>query len=213
MKRLPIVVTFLAFVALCMSLSFWGLRLFKPQARSVSAAFQQGSYEPGAGQWGGIFGISQVMQANASNFQLKGVVLAKRTEESLAIISANGKPGLSVAMNKEVMPGVTLKEVHDLYVVIVDAGVERRIDLPQVQEVSRIQTAPAVINQVSQPNQPIQANMNQGNTVPPQVAPPNSFAAHRSMPAPGGPIAPAAPMVTPGLPTASLPTAMPGNPQ
>ncbi|MFZ6719660.1 type II secretion system protein N [Undibacterium sp. Ji49W] len=210
MKRLPIVVTFLAFVALCMSLSFWGLRLFKPQARSVSAAFQQGSYEPGAGQWGGVFGSSQVMQVNASNFQLKGVVLAKRSEESLAIISANGKPGLSVALNKEVMPGVTLKEVHDQYVVIVDAGVERRIDLPQVQEVSRIQTAPVFINQ---PNQPNQANMNPGNTVPPQVAPPNSFAGHRSMPAPGGPITPAAPMVTPGLPTASLPTVMPGNPQ
>jgi len=209
MKRLPIVVTFLAFVALCMSLSFWGLRLFKPQARSVSAAFQQGSYEPGAGQWGGVFGSSQVMQANASNFQLKGVVLAKRTEESLAIISANGKPGLSVALNKEVMPGVTLKEVHDQYVVIVDAGVERRVDLPQVQEVSRIQVPPTFNNQINQNNQ---AAMNQGNTVPPQTAP-ATFGSHRSMPAPGGPVTPAAPMVTPGLPTASLPTAMPGNPQ
>lgn len=198
MKRLPLAVSFLVFIALCMSLSFWGLLLFKPQARNVSAAFQQNSYEPGPGQWGGLFGNSQVMQAATSNYQLKGVVLAKRPEESLAIVSTNGKPSLSVALNKELAPDVILKEVHDQYVLISESGVVRRLDLPQIPEGSRVQT---------------QANfVNPANTVPPQVAP-VAFPPHNNGAAPGGPISPSPPMVTPGLPTASLPATMPGGSQ
>ncbi|MDP1979322.1 type II secretion system protein N [Undibacterium sp.] len=197
MKRLPVLVTFLMFVALCASLSYWGLRLFKPQARAVAAVFQQGSYEPGAGQWGGIFGASQVMQASATNYQLKGIVLAKRTEQSLAIISANGKPALAVAMNKEVAPGVILKEVHDQYVMVSESGAMRRVDLPQLPELSR--------GSVQIPS------LNPSGTVPPQVSP-VAFPPPKRNDIPGGPVSsPAPPMVTPGMPTASLPATMPGG--
>ncbi|MFZ6680725.1 type II secretion system protein N [Undibacterium sp. Tian12W] len=199
MKRLPVLVTFIVFVALCASLSFWALRLFKPQARAVAAGFQQNSYEPGTGQWGGIFGNSQVAQAAATNYQLKGIVLAKRTEKSLAIISANGKPALAVAMDKEVAPGVILKEVHEQYVMVSESGIMRRVELPQTPDMNR---GPAQI-----------PPLNQSNSVPPQVAP-VAFPSAKHNDAPGGPISsPLPPMVTPGLPTASLPSAMPGGQQ
>lgn len=197
MKRLPVVVTFFVFIALCISLSFWGLRLFKPQVRNVAAAFQQNSYEPGTGQWGNIFGSSQIVQNSASNYQLKGVVLAKHGNESLAIISANGKPALAIAMNKEFASGVVLKEVHDRFVVISESGIMRRVELPQTPEIvhSPMQIPP----------------LNQENIVPPQVAP-VAFPAPKHNQPPGGPVsAPPPPMVTPGLPTASLPDAMPGE--
>ncbi|MFZ6872764.1 type II secretion system protein N [Undibacterium sp. Di27W] len=197
MKRLPVLVTFLMFVVLCASISYWGLRLFKPQARAVAAAFQQNSYEPGTGQWGGIFGASQAAQATASNYQLKGIVLAKRVGESLAIISANGKPAIAVAMEKELAPGVLLKEVHEQYVMVSESGIMRRVDLPQLPEMSR--------GSVQIPS------LNPGGTVPPQVAPVAFPPPKHNDAPPGGPISPAAPMVTPGLPTASLPTAMPGG--
>lgn len=199
MKRLPVLVTFLMFIALCASLSFWGLRLFKPQARAVAAVFQQGSYEPGAGQWGGIFGASQAMQASATNYQLKGIVLAKREEKSLAIISVNGKPALAVAMNKEIAPGVTLKEVHAQYVMVSESGIMRRVDLPQLPEMTH--------GSMQIPS------LNPGATVPPQVAP-VAFPPPKRNEAPGGPVSsPPPPMVTPGLPTASLPATMPGGQQ
>ncbi|MGZ5780222.1 MAG: type II secretion system protein N, partial [Burkholderiaceae bacterium] len=67
----------------------------------------------------------------ASNFQLKGVVVADKPEESVAILSADGKPPQSVAMNAEVMPGVTVKEVHAKYVVLSDGGVNKRVELPE----------------------------------------------------------------------------------
>ena len=197
MKRLPVLVTFLMFIALCASLSYWGLRLFKPQARAVAAVFQQGSYEPGAGQWGGIFGASQVMQASATNYQLKGIVLAKTIEQSLAIISANGKPALAVAMNKEVAPGVILKEVHEQYVIVSESGVMRRVDLPQLPELSR--------GSVQIPS------LNQSAIVSPNVAP-VAFPPPKRNEIPGGPVSGSAPpMVTPGMPTASLPATMPGG--
>ena len=199
MKRLPVVVTFLMFIALCVSLSYWGLRLFKPQARNVAAAFQQNSYEPGTGQWGGIFGNSQVAQVSASNYQLKGIVLSRRANESLAIISANGKPAVAVAMNKELSPGVTLTEVHEQYAIVSESGMARRVDLP----------VPADINRPPAPIPPL----NQANMVPPQVAP-VAFPPPKHNDAPGGPVnSPPQPMVTPGLPTASLPSAMPGGQQ
>ena len=202
MKRLPVVLTFLMFVALCVSLSFWGMYLFKPQARPVAAAVQQGSYEPGTGQWGAVFGVSQTAQASSSNFQLKGIVLAKREGESLAIVSANGRPAQAVAMNKELSPGVVLKEVHPQYVVIAESGVMHRVELPVTPDFNRGPAAIPPLNQYAP-----------ANTVPPQVAP-VAFPPPRHNNLPGGPVsqpASATPMVTPGMPTASLPAAMPGG--
>ena len=189
MKRLPLISTVLIFVLLCVSVSFWGMRIFTPQNRSVAIPSQQENIEPGAGQWGGLFGNNQVAQVAASNYQLKGVILAKKTAESLAIVVANNKPAQTVAIGKELAAGVVLKEVHEQYVLISEANAIRRIDLPQN----------AVISITSTQFQP--------GSLPP-VAPP-AFPAHTGnvMPPPN------VPMVTPGLPAASLPSAMPGAAQ
>jgi len=128
MKRLPLIVTVLAVVLLSASLAYWGLQLFKPQQRAIAAP-------PPAPQMGinvdadkGLFG-GQVMVAAVSNYQLKGVVAA-RGEDSAAIISVDNKPAVAVAIGKEVMPGVTVKEVHAKHVILSEGGVNKRVDLP-----------------------------------------------------------------------------------
>ena len=131
MKRLPLFCSFVAFIILCSSLSFWGIHLFKPMNRRVADAPLKGSVEPGAGQWGSLFGGAQVAQVTASNYDLKGIIIAKKNDESLAIMMPTGKPAQTIALNAEIAPGVVLKEIHDNYVMISEAGVMRRVSLPE----------------------------------------------------------------------------------
>ena len=78
----------------------------------------------------GLFG-GNASVAVASNFQLKGVVVSDVARESVAILSADGKPAQAIAVGAEVQPGVTVKEVHAQYVLLSDAGVIKRVELPE----------------------------------------------------------------------------------
>jgi len=187
MKRLPLASSILVFVLLCVSISFWGIRIFTPQNRSVAMPSQQESIEPGAGQWGGLFGNNQTAQIAATNYQLKGVILARKSSESLAIVVDGNKPAQTVSVGKEFTPGVVLKEVHEQYVLISESNVLRRIDLPQ--------------------NATINVSSIQRSSFSPPVAPP-AFPAHA-----GALALPNPPVATPGLPAASLPSVMPGSAQ
>jgi len=198
MKRLPLLCSVIAFALLCVTVSFWGLRIFKPQNRSVAAPAQQSNIEPGSGQWGSLFGAAPSSQIATSNYQLKGVIIAKRPAESLAIVSANGKPAQSVAIEQQIAAGVVLKEVHEQYVLMSENGVIRRIDLPQN----------AMVNIAANPVRPPPTEIAGINPVAPVA-----FPAHTAQtPAPGGPAPVPSPVVTPGLSTASLPAVMPGAP-
>ncbi len=151
MKRAPLIVSFLMFITLCMSLSFWGIHLFKPQARAVAVPMQSAAFEPGAGQWGSVFGQSQVAQA-ASNYQLKGVILAVRQIESVAIISANGRPAQAVGINQELSPGVTLKAVYDQYILISENGISKRVELPPSATITSAPISPNGAATMAPPN-------------------------------------------------------------
>jgi len=163
MKRLPLVTSFLLFLVFCMSLSYWGMQMFKPKVRAVSAPANSGAFEPGVGQWSTMFGRNPSAQAAPSNYQLKGVVMAKPNAESVAILSVDGKSALAIGIGRELSPGVTLKEVHESYVLISESGAASRLDLPP---------SPSAIagNQgiTVPPNQPM-PNMSQGAPVNPAV--------------------------------------------
>jgi general secretion pathway protein C len=140
MKRLPLIVTVLAVVLLSASLAYWGLQLFKPQQRAIAAPPAPPPMGINVDAAKGLFG-GQVMVAAVSNYQLKGVVAA-RGEDSAAIIAVDGKPAMSVAIGKEVVPGVTVKEVHAKHVILSEGGVNKRVDLPSDIGVS---SGPAVM--------------------------------------------------------------------
>lgn len=130
MKRLPLFINLCLFAALCAVLSFWGLHIFKPKIRPIAAPVMIEAFEPAVGQWGAWFGQAAVAEAAPSNYQLRGVIVAKREKDSAAIIAVDGRPTLIIGVGKDLAPGVVLQEVHADHIMVVEAGAPRRIDLP-----------------------------------------------------------------------------------
>lgn len=130
MKRLPGLTSFVLFIALCAAIAYWAMLLFKPAVRPVAAPPQASQPGPGPEAAQGLFG-GNASVAVASNFQLKGVIVADVARDSVAILSADGKPAQAIASGAEVAPGVTVKEVHAQYVLLSDAGVSKRVELPE----------------------------------------------------------------------------------
>lgn len=131
MKRWPLAATFVLFIALCISAAYWAMQWFKPPPRPVAAP-QQVAQQPGVrlDAAASLFGGSKAVTA-AGNFQLKGVVVADRMDESVAILSVDGKPAQSVRLNAEVTPGVEVAEVQTNYILLSENGSVRRVDLPE----------------------------------------------------------------------------------
>ncbi len=180
MKRLPLILTVFAVVLLSASLAYWGLQLFKPQQRAIAAPPPAPPMGLNLDAAKGLFG-GQVSVAAVSNYQLKGVVAA-RGEDSAAIISVDNKPAVALAVGKEVVPGVTVKEVHPKHVLLSEGGVIKRVDLPSDAGVS---SGPATL-----PGQP-------APQAPPPLPPPPPLAT-QSAPQPAA--QPASNQQTPGQP-------------
>jgi len=131
MKRLPLIVSFLLFIVLCASLAYWALQVFKPPLRAVAAPPRAAKTDIAPEAAAGLFGGRPGKLAVASNYQLKGVIMSGTAGDSVAILSADGKSAQAFAMNKEVMPGTTVKEVHRTYVLLSENGVTKRVELPE----------------------------------------------------------------------------------
>ena len=126
MKRLPLVLSLLAVIALSASIAFWVLQLYKPAQRPMSAIAEARMADPAPDAAATLFG-GQAVAAGPSNYQLTGVVAAGR--ESVAILVVDGKPPRALAVGKEIASGVTVKEVHPKYVMLSEGGVMKRVDL------------------------------------------------------------------------------------
>jgi general secretion pathway protein C len=130
MKRWPLIASFVLFIALCVSAAYWAMQLFKPPLRAIAAAPQTNQPAPKLDAAAGLLG-GHSNAVVASNFQLKGVVVASNPAESVAILAANGKPAQAIRTNAEVVPGVTVKEVNRRYVLLSEGGVIKRVELPE----------------------------------------------------------------------------------
>lgn len=130
MKQLPLIASFILFIALCASVAYWGLQLFRPATRAVAPPPPPVA-EVRIDAAAGLFGGRPAAVAVASNYELKGVVMAGSAGESAAILAADGKPATAIAVGKEMMPGVVVKEVHPLYVLLSEHGVTKRVELPE----------------------------------------------------------------------------------
>ena len=130
MNRAPLLATFVLFLALCVSAAYWGMQLFNPPLRAVAAPPQSNQAAASLDAAAGLFG-GHANAVLASNFQLKGVVVSSNPAESVAILAANGKAAQAVRTNKEVLPGVVVKEVNRHYVLLSESGVIKRVELPE----------------------------------------------------------------------------------
>ena len=126
MKRMPLLLTLLALVALSASIAYWVLQLYKPDQRPLAAAPVAQLPQPSVDAAATLFG-GQAMAAVVSNYQLTGVVAAGRN--SVAILVADGQPAKAFPIGKELSAGVVVKEVHPRYVMLSEGGVLKRIDL------------------------------------------------------------------------------------
>ena len=130
MKRWPLIASFVLFIAVCVSAAYWAMQLLKPPVRPVTAAPQTAQPATNPDAAAGLFG-GRATAAVASNFQLKGVVVASNTADSVAILAANGKPAHAIRTNQEVVRGVTVKEVQRDHVLLSEGGVIKRVELPK----------------------------------------------------------------------------------
>lgn len=122
--------SFVLFVALCASIAYWAMQWFAPAARPVAAPPQDTLAVANPAAAAGLFG-GHSTAALASNFQLKGVVMASNPDESVAILSVNGKPAHAVKTHTQVSPGVTVRGVYKHHVLLDDGGVIKRVELPK----------------------------------------------------------------------------------
>jgi general secretion pathway protein C len=125
-KRLPLLLSLLGVILLAASLAYWILQLYQPPQRPIAAVPHSSMPDPQIEAAATLFG-GQVVTASATSYQLTGIVAAG--SESVAIIVAEGSPPKALRVGKELVPGITLAEVHPRYVMLSDGGVMKRLDL------------------------------------------------------------------------------------
>ena len=151
MKRLPLLLSVVAVVALSVSLAYWALQLFTLPQRPIGAAPLQSAPQVPPEAAASLFG-GQAVTVAVSNYQLRGVVAAGNGRGSVAILSVDGKPGMALPVGAEVVQGVTVKEVQPRYVLISEGGAVKRIEL--LVETGKAGDNPAPGLQVPPPVQP-----------------------------------------------------------
>lgn len=179
-KRLPLLFTLVALVLLVASIAYWALQLYKPQQRPLAPApaVAQGEPSPEAAAY--LFG-GQPTAVAVSNYQLTGIVSAG--PNSAVILVAEGEPPKAVRIGREIVPGVTVAEVHPRYVMLSEGGVMKRVDLaPDTGSSGQMSgmAAPPVAQPVAAPPAPGVEPQTSPGVV---AAPPNM----PSVPPPGGP--------------------------
>jgi general secretion pathway protein C len=206
MKRLPLLVSFLLFIALCACIAYWALQLFKPPVRAVAAPPRETRLEPSPEAAASLFGGRPAKTAVASNYQLRGIIVAG-PRDSVAIISADGKPAQAVRVGMELAPGVMIKEVNRDHVMVTENGANKRVELPEsAKGLPDIATAPPVTSRPMPPPPP-------ANPAPPisqptarsAVMPPASALPQTSPAQPGVPQRTPPPSPPPASPAAPPP--------
>lgn len=205
MKRLPLAVSFVLFVLLCASIAYWGMQLFKPPLRPVAAPPKSTAPEVRPDAATALFGGRAAPAQAASNYQLRGVIFSGNARDSIAILSADGKPPQAVRVDMEILPGVTVKEVHRGYVLLSDNGVTKRVELPEDAKSGGVTAAPvpAVPAVPSQPGRNFPPPPRQPAVAPQQQPAVPNNAAQPARPAPNA--APGMPQV--GIPQPAAPAA------
>ena len=141
-KRLPLLLTLLALVLLVASVAYWFLQLYKPEQRPLAPAPAVAQAEPNPEAAAYLFG-GQPTAVAVSNYQLTGVISAG--SNSAVILVAEGSPPQAVRIGREIVPGVTVAEVHPKYVMLSEGGVMKRVDLaPDTGSSSQPYAAPPV---------------------------------------------------------------------
>ncbi len=128
MPTLPRLLSFLLFIALCMSLAWWLMPLFSPAPRTLSAPPSSPFGAPNLSTASALLG-GQTSLASNNQYQLTGIVRAQDTRDSVAILSSAGQPAMSVKIGTKIASEMSVSEIHADYVLLDDHGQTKRIAL------------------------------------------------------------------------------------
>lgn len=128
MSTLPRLLSFVLFIALCVSLAWWLMPLFSPTPRALVAPPAQAVSAPNLNSAAALLG-GQTSLATNNQYQLTGIVRAQDARDSVAILSAAGQAALSVKVGKKLGDELSVSEIHADYVVLNDHGNLKRIAL------------------------------------------------------------------------------------
>jgi general secretion pathway protein C len=128
MKRLPIMSSFLLFLMLCASVTYWLMQWMAPATRPLVMPAQAERALPEMSAAANLFGGS-TEAANPQGVKLTGIIHTKSANESIAIISLEGKPTRELKVGAEVSSTLVLKTIDTYSIVLLNNGVEQRISL------------------------------------------------------------------------------------
>ncbi len=192
-KRLPLLFTLLAVIALSASIAYWVMELYKPEQRPLAATPQASIPDPQADAGAALFG-GQAVSIAVSNYQLTGVIASGAN--GVAILVADGQPAKAVRVGRELSPGVVVKEVQPRYAMLSEGGILKRVELAtDATAGATIGLAPPTANQYQQQPQPTPMPVPQSQ---PEPAP---------APANAGPMEVPAQALPPGVPPPPPPAA------
>ncbi len=171
MNRLPFMSTVAAVVALTASTAYWALQFYKPEQRPIAAVAIQDTPPPLIEAARGLFGGDTAVVA-ANSYKLVGVVASRNGRDSVAIVAANGDAPKAYPVGAEVAAGVTVKEVQPRFVLLLEGGVQKRLDLPSDAGASTT-TAAALpdVNRGAPPSPMSQQQAPQSPAPPPSATP------------------------------------------
>lgn len=196
MKRLPLLVSFVLFLALCASLAYWALQFFAPAPRAVTAPQQAERKVAPVTAAENLFG-AQGKASTMVNVSLRGVIRAGRAADSEAILVVGNEPPKYVKVSAEVMDGVKVKEIHARHVILDDHGVSREVSLPAFAPTpaSAANISTTINTNAGQPPQPANQQPNNPQAPNQQPAPPAAPPEQPQQPAQNQP----APPTNPGI--------------
>jgi general secretion pathway protein C len=130
MKRLPVIASFLLFLMLCASITYWLLQWMAPSTRPLIVPMPVERALPEMSAAANLFG-GNAEAISAISVQLSGIIMADRGADSVAIIALPGKPARSLHVNAEVIEGLVVKKINSRSVVLSERGVDREVRLPE----------------------------------------------------------------------------------
>ena len=129
MKRLPVLISFLLFLALCASLSYWLLQWLAPATRPVVGPAPAERALPAMSAAANLFG-GPTEVVSSTPIQLKGIIHAAKSSESIAIIGIEGKPARTLKVDAEVASGLVIEQINLTSIVVSDLNGKRELPLP-----------------------------------------------------------------------------------
>ena len=128
-ERLPNTVSFLFFIGLWVSLSFWLQQWLSPPVQPMQLFPMAEQSIPPLSSAANLFGGSE-QSSMLANVQLNGVIRSNSSKDSIVIIATDGGPSRALRLNSEIMPGIVVKSINARSVILSGNGTEREITLP-----------------------------------------------------------------------------------